>query len=97
MTPKVTFLRCIEYCVWDCLLDFVVNSDYLVYTDMGDDGGRFGLCLGSGGRNLVVSGLNACQSHGVSVFRCAVVLTDQVTHRRRWCGVSVARRMYSHR
>ena len=40
-------------------MDFVVNSDYLVYTDMGDDGGLFGLGLGSGGRTLVLSGLNA--------------------------------------
>ena len=47
---------------------------------MGDDGGLFGLGLGSRGRTFVLSGLNACQPHGVSVL-WGDVLTDTASHR----------------
>ena len=49
---------------------------------MGDDGGLFGLGLGSGGRNVVLSAWHACQPTGVSDV-VDEVLTDTSDH---WVG-----------
>ena len=79
MTPKVTLLRQIELYM-GLPAGLAMNNSHLFYTDIKNDGGLYKLNLENGEKTVILPRSQACQPHGLSIFKGDIIFTDTASH-----------------